>query len=413
MKNNFDKFYFKTKEERIDILKSLNLYDTSLDVSLNEHTASHMIENYLTNFEIPMGLAPNFLINGKEYVIPMVTEEASVVAAASKAAKIIKENGGFNSFVISRLMTGEIIFHQVKNAKQLMSLIKSVENTLFKVAQKAHPKIKEIGGGLVSLHTKQIEDFVILYVIVNTKDAMGANTINTILEALSSYLETITKEKILMSILSNHSTECLVESYCEINPKTLKFPEEIGMKLTDASRIAHLDIYRAATHNKGVLNGIDAVVLSTGNDTRAISAAIHSYAASNGSYQSLTKWSVNANGFIVGSIRIPMPIGTVGGAINVYPLAALSKKILNYKTSEELMMIIASVGLAQNFAAIYALTTDGIQKGHMSLHARSIAIQTDATSTELPELIKELKISKDFSLDNAKNILNIIRKKDN
>ena len=411
MNHDFDKFYLKPIEERKRILKQHLKYDDTLDVFLPIEVGNHMIENYLTNYEIPMGVALNFLINDKEYLVPMATEEPSVIAAASHAAKIIKNNGGFSSFVISRLMTGQIIFHKVKKPLELLHLIEQHQKDLMHVANLSHPKIVELGGGLRSLQTQIIEDFVVIYATIDTKDAMGANTINTILEAMSDYLKTVTEESILMSILSNLSTECLVEAYCEIDPKMLKHSDVIAEKISDASLIAHLDPYRATTHNKGIMNGISAVVLATGNDTRAIEASLHSYASLGGKYESLTHWTINKKGNIVGSIRIPMAVGTVGGTIDIHPKALLSKKILGFKSTEELMTIIASVGLAQNFAALYALTTDGINKGHMQLHAKSLALQAGASGDEVFHVIKGLKKAKDDTLEKAVSILNDLRNK--
>ena len=406
----YTKFYKKDIAARKAVLAQDQRYDESLDTPLPESVYDNMIENAITTYELPMGVAPGFLINGKDVVMAMVTEEPSVIAAASNAAKIFQRNGGITSYVESRFMRGQIAFANPVNPQEMMDYVENNFSTLQDIAHTAYPSIVKRGGGLHKIETKYVMNpdkthFLIVYLIVDTQEAMGANMMNTMLEAVKSYLAETFATEALMGILSNLTTESVVHASVRLNPDTLKHSDLIASRIKQASDLAMVDPYRAATHNKGIMNGIDAVVLASGNDWRAIEAAVHSYASLSGTYQPLTKWSIADNGDILGSITLPMPIGAVGGSMGIHPKAQLARKIMKFENAQDLMMMIASVGLAQNFAAIYALTTDGIQKGHMALHARSLALQAGALAEHLDAIVTELTQTQPMNLEAAHKIV--------
>ncbi|MDE8269220.1 hydroxymethylglutaryl-CoA reductase, degradative [Erysipelothrix rhusiopathiae] len=406
----YNKFYKKTITERRNVLNDQKNYDFDLDIPLSSEIYEHMIENAVTTYEIPMGCAPNFLINNQDYVIPMVTEEPSVIAAASNAAKIMKHNGGIHARIYKRNMIGQIAFANPHNQISMIQYLDDNRDLLFKIAHDAYPSIVKRGGGLRHIHTAFINKphktpFLIVYCTIDTQEAMGANMMNTILEAIGNHLESVFDEHPLMAILSNLAIECLAEARVIIDPQTLRFPDDIALRIQQASHLAEVDPYRAATHNKGIMNGIDAVVIATGNDWRAIEASVHSYASLTGSYQPLATWCINSDNMIEGTIKLPLPIGTVGGSIAIHPKAQLSRKILGYQNAEELMMILASVGLAQNFAALYALTTVGIQNGHMKLQAKSLALAVGCPSEDVDRLVAKLLKEPKLNQDVAKKLL--------
>lgn len=396
--DKFKGFYKKTTQERQDIL-SIN---KNLDFisKLNEKTAAHMVENYVTNFEVPMGVAPSFLIDNKFYNVPMVTEESSVIAAASKAAKIIKDNNGFITTIHNTLKQGEIAYYKPSNPSNLKEYIINNKELLFNLANKAYPSIVNRGGGIRDIAIRDTKHFIIIDVYMDTQEAMGANMLNTVLETLAQHISLNTNETHLFAILTNLTTQCLVTSTCTID----SLPTSTLKNIATASLLAQEDIYRATTHNKGIMNGIEAVTLASGNDTRAVSAAAHAYASITGSYQPLATWKLEDNK-LIGSITLPLALGSVGGAIALHPKAQLTQQILNLESAQELMSIIASVGLAQNFAALLALTTDGIQKGHMSLHASNLALSVGTPPELMDQVVKELQESKPMNQQTAKNIL--------
>lgn len=408
--NLFDKFYKKDIKTRQAIIK--DKFDVEAYFSpLKEEHYDNMIENAITTFELPMGIAPNFKMNNEVYTIPMVTEEPSVIAAQSNAAKILGNHGGIKAKLHSNLMRGQIAFPNPK-PEWLMYLGENKEK-LIQLSKESHPSIVKRGGGVrdLSFEIKEQDElipFLIIYAYVDTKEAMGANIINTIMEALKVNLELAFNSKATMAILSNLATESIVEANFKIPITALKFSREIGLRFKEASDLAHLDPYRATTHNKGVMNGIDAVAIATGNDTRAIEAAIHAYASLSGQYQPLTSYRYD-NEYIYGKIQLPLTIGTVGGTLKLNPKAQMAHTILGQPNKEELMMLMASVGLAQNFAAIYALITDGIQKGHMSLQSRALVIQEGADENEIEEVLKQLKTKEVKSSETVQKILKTIR----
>ncbi|MFO7844245.1 MAG: hydroxymethylglutaryl-CoA reductase, degradative [Bacteroidales bacterium] len=381
--------------ERFKILDEFKVKDKQIQSTLEE-----ISENVLSNYFLPYSIAPNFLINGKYYFVPMVIEESSVVAAASAAAKFWFDKGGFTSNVISTTKVGQVHFQWNGDSTVLLNQMNNLKNQLIKDSESLLTNMKKRGGGVKNIElidfTDQLEDYYQLKVSFETADAMGANIINSVLErmadTLKNYISTNFqgKEKngkIIMAILSNHTPESLVECVVECPIDQLSeisgelSPEEFARKFKMAVDIANIDIYRATTHNKGIYNGIDAVVLATGNDFRAVEACGHSFASREGHYKSLTQTEISDGKFRY-SLKIPMALGTVGGLTNMHPLAKLSMEILDNPSARELMEITAAAGLANTFSAIKALTTSGIQKGHMRFHLNNMLNSMHADETE-------------------------------
>ena len=377
--------------------------------------ADQLTENVLSTFDLPFSLAPYFLINGRDYVLPMVTEEPSVVAAASFAAKLIQRSGGFTTQVHQRQMIGEIALSDVKDVEMATKRILEDKETLLQLANEAYPSIVKRGGGARDLWVENKGDFLIVYLAVDPKEAMGANMLNTMLEALTDRIQELSGGQALMAILSNLATRSLVSARCAIDFKALsRNPEEaieIAHRMELASQLAQVDPYRAATHNKGIFNGIDALVLATGNDWRAIEAGAHAYAAQSGPYKGLSSWtSQPEEKKLYGEITLPMPVATKGGSIGLNPTVQVSHRLLGEPSAIELAGIIASLGLAQNFAALKALVTTGIQAGHMKLQARSLALLAGAKEEEVPRLVSQLLENKPFNLEKAQTLLQELRK---
>ena len=377
--------------------------------------ADQLTENVLSTFDLPFSLAPYFLINGRDYVLPMVTEEPSVVAAASFAAKLIQRSGGFTTQVHQRQMIGEIALTDVEDVEVASKRILEDKETLLQLANEAYPSIVKRGGGARDLWVENKGDFLIVYLAVDPKEAMGANMLNTMLEALTDRIQKLSGGQALMAILSNLATRSLVSARCAIDFKVLsRNPEEaieIAHRMELASQLAQVDPYRAATHNKGIFNGIDALVLATGNDWRAIEAGAHAYAAQSGSYKGLSHWtSQPKEKKLYGEITLPMPVATKGGSIGHNPTVQVSHRFLGEPSAIELAGIIASLGLAQNFAALKALVTTGIQAGHMKLQARSLALLAGAKEEEVPRLVTQLLENKPFNLEKVQTLLQELRK---
>ena len=406
------KFYQMSPAERLDFLDLKSetrqiLEETVLDAAL----ADNLIENQISEFELPMGLAQNFVINGKKFLVPMVTEEPSVIAAASNGAKIA---GNFQTVLSERLMRGQIVFYDVDQADHLMQTIEENQAGIFRAAKEAYPSIIKRGGGLrqVSSRAFGAEGFVSVDFKVDVKDAMGANIVNAILEGVANLFRTwFPEQKILFSILSNYATESLVKVSCEIPVERLSKGnngQEVAEKIQAASRFSKIDPYRAATHNKGIMNGINAVVLATGNDTRAVASGIHAYASKEGSYQGLAKWDVK-DGLLLGNLELPLPVATVGGAVKVLPKAQAALELLEITEAKELAQVMAAVGLAQNLAALRALVSEGIQQGHMSLQVRALAMTVGAKDEEITILSEKLRREKVMNQAIAEKLLLEIR----
>ena len=424
MKINWTGFSKKTPAERLEFLKAHELLQTEnwQNLANQSHlpleTANQMSENVLSILALPYSIAPDFLIDGQVYQVPFVTEEPSVVAAASFAAKIIKRNGGFKTKIHNRQMIGQVALYDMTDVAKALEQIQHEKSALLELANQAHPSIVKRGGGARDLRTDFLEgetDFLVVYLVVDTQEAMGANILNTMLEALKERLEELTGGQSLMAILSNYATEALVTASCEIDFHSLSRDkaeaERTAQRIALASQFAKQDPYRASTHNKGIFNGIDAVLLATGNDWRAIEAGAHAYAACDGRYQGLSNWKANLEERkLYGQLTLPMPVAAKGGSIGLNPMVVASFDLLGQPTAKELASIIASVGLAQNFAALRALVTTGIQAGHMKLQAKSLALLAGAQEDEIATVVAELLKEKQFNQAKAKEILTKMRK---
>ena len=376
--------------------------------------ANEMVENVLGTLALPFGLAPGFQVDGQEVQVPMVTEEPSVIAAASYAAGLIKRSGGFQTQVHKRQMIGQVALYDVSNREKASQAITEAKEDLLQLANQAYPSIVKRGGGARDLWTEVKADFLICYLSVDPKEAMGANMLNTMLEALVDPLEELSGGQGLMAILSNLATDALVTARCHIDYRFLsrdpKEAAEIAQKIALASQLAAVDPYRAATHNKGIFNGIDAVVLATGNDWRAIEAGGHTYASRTGQAQGLSNWMDHPEQQVLeGQLTLPMPIATKGGSIGLNPSVQVAHELLGNPDAQTLARIIVSVGLAQNFAALKALVSTGIQHGHMKLQAKSLALLAGATPSEVAPVVQALLEDKPFNLEKAQAVLEEIR----
>ncbi|AGR16514.1 TPA: hydroxymethylglutaryl-CoA reductase, degradative [Listeria monocytogenes] len=422
--NAFDKFYKKTVEERRAILAEyadLNEEEQAFLAStgaLSFDKANHMIENTIGIYSLPLGLGMNMLLNDKHYVVPMVMEEPSVVAAQSAGAKLIGQNGGITGSATKRKMIGQIELISVSDIQAAKENIIANEEQLIAIANQAHPSLQKRGGGAVEIQvrtaqTANDETLLIVHLLVDTQEAMGANMVNTMVETLAPELEMLTNGTANMRILSNLVDEATATAVCRINPESLATKTQSGEWVRDriiaAYEFADADIYRAATHNKGIMNGIDAVIMAFGNDWRAVEAASHAYAARTGSYKPMSKWSKDAEGYLVGELTLPMPVAFVGGSIGIHPIATLSKKIARVESAKELAMLVCAVGLTQNLAALKALVTEGIQRGHMSLQAKSLAMTAGAEADEIEKVATFLQESKQLNVVAAKEFINKLR----
>ena len=426
MQNNpFYKFYQKSLEERKEtLLNHPSLSNEAKErlkngLSLPESVAGQMVENQIEIYGLPYGIVPEIIVNGKSYIVPMVTEEPSVIAAASYASKLINLVGGTTTIQEKREMIGEIaIVKSPLTLEAVKAKLDEQKESLFTIANNAHPSIVKRGGGIQDIWVEEKstdkEQFYIFYVSVDTKEAMGANMLNTILESLVSPLEAMTEGESIMAILSNLATNSVVTAKCVLSPRILDTKTTKGEEVVDrivlASEFSKADPYRATTHNKGIMNGIDSVVIATGNDWRAIEAGAHAYASLSGQYQPLTNWTKDETGNLVGTITLPLPVGTVGGSISIHPGAQFAHELLGHPSAVEIAGIIASIGLAQNLAAVRALVTDGIQKGHMRLQAKSLGLAVGATQDELPHLMNLLSQAPHLNQETAKALLEELRK---
>jgi len=384
------KNYFSSQPEIVETLKQYWNVDEKL-----QQLHDDFIENTISNFYMPYGVAPNFIINGKEYVIPMVVEESSVVAAASLVAKFWSTRGGFKTEVISTTKIGQVHFMYEGTEEDLQAYFNEQKQYLIAATASITRNMEKRGGGILAIELKnktgKLANYYQLHVTFETKDSMGANFINSCLETIANAFR---KEdiEIVMSILSNYVPECIVraEVSCAIDDLGGENPQQFATKFCQAVHIAKIEPYRAVTHNKGIMNGIDAVVLATGNDFRAVEAGAHAYASKSGRYSSLTHCEIENNRFRFW-IEIPLALGTVGGLTSLHPMAKLSLKMLQNPSAKELMQIIATAGLAQNFAALRALTTNGIQQGHMKMHLMNVLNQLEATTKEKEIMVAYFK----------------------
>lgn len=399
-------FYRLSVAERIDELLRLGWLDAPDAAALHAgshvlkpHAADRIIENVIGSFGLPFAIAPNFLVNGREYIVPLVVEEPSIVAALSGAAQLARSTGGFTAECDESLLIGQVHLCDLEDTASASAGILAAKETLLALANEVHPRLSQRGGGVRDIEVRELlladdASSLAIHVLVDTCDAMGANLVNQICESLAPALVEICGGSAAMSILSNLADRSIVTARVEYGLGELAPSEAEATVIRDAivraDRIAHADPYRAATHNKGIMNGIDALAIATGNDWRAIEAGAHAFAAKHGQYRPLSQWSVGAAGELLGEIRLPLKPGVVGGTLEANAAAAIGLKLCNVESARELAMLMASVGLAQNFAAIRALATSGIQKGHMRLHARSVAAAAGVPDTLFDEVVTEL-----------------------
>ena len=414
------KFYKMTLAERHEyLLQNSNLKAEDLETwlpssGLSFETADHMIENAVGLFSLPLGIAQNFIVNGKPVLVPMVVEEPSVVAAVSYMAKLAQP-GGFKAWMHSQEMIGQVQLLDLADLNAARSLIESHKPELLEQVRALNPGLTRHGGGVRELEVRRIEQspigsFLVVHLILDAADAMGANMVNTAVESLAPLLAALTGARAHLRILSNLSDRRLATAEVSLSLEKLAFEgfggEQVRDGVIEAWAFAEADPYRAATHNKGIMNGVDAVLLATGNDWRAVEAGAHAYAARGGHYSSLSTWTAGEDGSLKGSLTLPLAIGIVGGATRVHPAAKTNLKLMGVEHASDLGEIIASVGLAQNLAALRALATEGIQKGHMTLHARQVALAAGAADEQVEALARELTAVGKITLSEATRILN-------
>ena len=381
---------------------------------LSPDAADHMIENVIGLHSLPLGIALNFQVNGRDVLVPMTIEEPSVVAGASFMAKLVRAGGGFTATTTEPLMIGQMQVIKAANLEEAKLKLYEHKAELLAEADSIDPVLKKFGGGSRDLEVRVFESspiggFLVVHLIYDVRDAMGANAVNTACERLAPRVESITGGKVHLRILSNLADRRIARARCTIPVQELAFNDFSGEDVRDgiiaAYAFAAVDPYRAATHNKGIMNGVDAVVIATGNDWRAIEAGAHAYAARSGRYTSLSSWNKDANGNLVGTLEMPMAVGIVGGATKVHPAAQAAVKLMDVKTASELAEIIVSVGLAQNMAALRALATEGIQRGHMSLHARQVAIAAGASGDLIEKVAAQMVAEKVVRIDRAEELV--------
>jgi len=413
-------FYKLGMAERLRLVKEFGQLtdDEALTLSgfgaIDPAIPDKMIENAIGSFPLPLGIAVNFVVNGKDYLIPMAIEEPSVIAAASNAAKMARERGGFWTSSTSPIMIGQIQLTGVKDPNRAKHMILEKKAEILDLANKQDPMLLKVGGGAMDIDARTIHTIkgpnVVVHLHVDVRDAMGANAVNTMAEAVAPLIEEITGGRVHLRILSNLAIHRLARARA-IWAKDIIGGEEVVDGIVEAYAFAEADPFRCATHNKGIMNGIDAVILATGNDTRAIEAGAHAYAAIKGGYKPLTTFEKTPEGDLAGTIEIPMAVGLVGGATKVHPTAKACIKLLGVKSASELGEVAAAVGLAQNFAALRALATVGIQKGHMSLHAKNIVASIGCPPELVEEVTRIIVAEKKIRMDRAQEVLDELRKR--
>jgi hydroxymethylglutaryl-CoA reductase len=390
-------------------LAALSLSDDEQRIvraGLAPETASHMVENAIGTFALPLGVAENFVINGRDVLVPMVVEEPSVIAACSFAAKLARACGGFAAGSSEPIMIGQIQILDVPDAAAARAAVEGATVALVRWLNSENPTTLSKHAFCTGMEVRAVADMMVVHVMYHCGDAMGANLINTACEALAPRVEALTGGRVNLRILSNYSTQRMAKAECTIPASQLGANgASLVERIIEAGRFAELDPYRAVTHNKGVMNGIDAVLIATGNDWRAVEAAAHAWAARDGRYASMTRWTVLSNGDLHGDLELPMAVGTVGGATRVHPTAQIALKLMGVTSARQLAEIVVCVGLAQNFAAIRALAAEGIQQGHMSLHARQIALAAGATGDAVDRIAAQLIHEGRIRLERAKELV--------
>jgi len=395
-------------DEEVKLLKNFGYFkETQIDT---------LIENVIGSYQLPIGIACNFRINNKDYLIPMVIEEPSVVAAASNAARIARKNGGFFSEKVDSIMISQIQITNLTDVEQAKKILLENKKNILKIANDQDPILVKLGGGAYDFELRDINTrkgvMLIIHLLVNVLDAMGANVVNTMAESVTPYIEELCEGKVYLRIVSNLAIHRLAKCKAKFD-KALLGGEEVVKGIVNAYEFALADPYRATTHNKGIMNGITALTLATGNDTRAIESGAHAYASLKGKYSPLTNFEVDAEGNLIGEIKIPLALGIIGGMTKLHPMARLNLKILGVKSAAELSQVAAAVGLAQNVAALRALAAEGIQRGHMALHSRNIAKLAGVPENLIDQVAKKLVKDNKIRIDYAKQILQKIIDKKN
>lgn len=417
--SRFPGFYKLSLEERVAAVAAWAGLDKDeeqilLGQGLDAGQASQMIENGIGTYALPLGIAVNFLINDRDYLIPMAVEEPSVLAAVSHAAKLIRAGGGFRTEATEPVMIGQIQLLGLENLELAAQRIEQNKHSLMAAADECSQSIVRRGGGSRDIEVRRFPDtpvgpMLVVHLLYDTRDAMGANAINTVVETIAPLVEDLTGGRANLRILSNLTDRRLVTARCTVPAQALGRGDMDGglvaERIEEANAFALVDPYRAATHNKGIMNGIDAVCIATGNDWRAIEAGAHAYAARDGHYKALTDWHVDENGDLFGEIKLPLAVGTVGGATRVHPTAQVTMKILGVASASELAQVMAAVGLAQNLAAIKALATTGIQHGHMRMHARQVALAAGAIGDQVEKISAQLVADRNIRVARAKELL--------
>ena len=379
--------------------------------------ADGMIENVVGKFELPLGIAANFVINEKDYLIPMVVEEPSVVAAASHMAKIVREHGGFSTSCDQPIMRAQIQILDIPDIDDAKQRLIDASQQIITLANSKDTVLLSLGGGCKELevHLFQntpIGDMLVVHLLVDVRDAMGANTVNTMAELVAPIVEKISGGEVRLRILSNLADKRLVRAQLSLPISALATAdysgEQVAQGIVEACALAIIDPYRAATHNKGIMNGIDPIVIATGNDWRAIEAGAHAWAARQGRYTSLSDWRIDSNNHLVGTLELPMALGIVGGATKTHPTAQAALALMDIQSAQELAQVAAAVGLAQNMAALKALSTEGIQKGHMALHARNIAIMAGAQDEDIDKVARILVREGNYSAERAEQLMQVV-----
>ncbi len=412
--SSISKFFEKSRKERLDIVANFaNLSNEELDIlqsnngGISYDKADKMVENAIGTFSLPLGIATNFKINSKDYIIPMVIEEPSVIAAASKGAKIARIKGGFEVTADESYSIGQIQVLDV-DIPSAIQKITSSSNEILQLANFKSNTLSKMGKGAKEISCKEIDTpsgkMLIVELLIDVGDAMGANITNTMCEAVSPLIEKISGGRTLLRILSNYSTRRIAKAKAVFDKEAVG-GENVVNDIILAFEFADNDVYRAVTHNKGIMNGIISVANAVGQDSRAIEAAANAYAAKSGRYRSLSKWSKDNDGNLVGTLEIPLSVGIVGGIVNVHPVAKVCTKILRVSTAQELTCVMIAAGLAQNYSAIRALATEGIQKGHMRLHARNLVAAAGAAPEQIDKIVQKMIEEKKISLDRAKELL--------
>ncbi len=417
--SGFYKLSFEERQQKISKIINLNEEEIKLLQNIGYFVPKQidtLIENVIGSYQLPFGLAFNFKINNKDYIIPMVIEEPSVVAAASNAAKFARKHGGFFSENVKSVMISQIQITQIQDIEYVRKQILDNKDQILKIANEQDPLLNELGGGALDLEIRELDTrrgkMLIIHLLVNVLDAMGANIVNTMAEAVSPYIEEVTEGKIYLRILSNLATHRIAKSKATFD-KDLLGGTQVVEGILNAYEFALADPYRATTHNKGIMNGIVALTLATGNDTRAIESGAHAFASLSGKYSPLTKFELDSKGNLVGEIEVPLALGIIGGMTKIHPMARLALKILNVKSASELSQVGAALGLAQNVAALRALASEGIQKGHMALHSRNIAKIAGVPDELIEKVAKKMIEEKKIRVDYAKEILQKINDGEN